>query len=197
MNDERATSEREQAEMLYALIRYLYRGKQADEMIDSFEAALAAQDAPEARAGIYHYWIDYYRLKKYRRIKQRRRPTFKERLTACSACGYPTSHRHHLWDMAGHGENRVTIQLCANCHELHHLMYNVLARDSAYSKKLLAHILFSFRLPRHVVEQILGWCVATLRYEAANGWIEGYKASDEWVEKQMRWSEYLERTVNS
>jgi hypothetical protein len=90
-----------------------------------------------------------------------------------------------------HGENQVTVQLCANCHELHHLVYNSLARDSAYSQKLVHHILFSMRLPPAVIEKILGWCRAIMRYEIENGWLEDHKTSDDWLEVKLHWSEYL------
>ena len=176
---------------LYALVRELYRKKQADEIIESFGGVFAAHPDEGERLSILEYWRDFYRLRKYQRSKQRRRPTLDERLTACSACGYPASHRHHLWDMAKHGENDVTVQLCANCHELHHLMYNTLVRDSAYSRKLVMHILYSARVSPSAAQLIMDWCRTTIRYEAENGWAEAYRASDAWLEKRLNWSEYL------
>jgi hypothetical protein len=113
------------------------------------------------------------------------------------ACGYPVSHRHHLWDIATHGENKVAIRLCGNCHELHHLFYNTLAKNSKYSRKLIQHILFSFRVSPAVVHKILGWCRATLEYEVQQGWLEPYKATDEWIEEKLRWSEYLRSAITS
>lgn len=47
-----------------------------------------------------------------------------EKLTPCECCHYPISQRHHLLNYAYHGENEHTMQLCANCHELYHLLYN-------------------------------------------------------------------------
>ncbi len=176
---------------LYALIRELYRKKQADELTASFAETLAEHPDEAERRSILEYWHDFYLLRKYRRMKQRRRPTLDERLTACSACGYPASHRHHLWDMAKHGENEVTVQLCANCHELHHLMYNALVRNSAYSRKLVLHILYSARVSPSAAQLIMEWVRATIRYEAENGWAEAYRASDAWLEKHLGWSEYL------
>lgn len=54
--------------------------------------------------------------------KRRRRSTRKERLTPCAACRYPLSQRHHLLEVAHYGENSLTLRLCANCHELYHLI---------------------------------------------------------------------------
>lgn len=54
--------------------------------------------------------------------KRRRRPTLQERLTPCACCRYPLSQRHHLLEVARHGENPATVQLCANCHEVYHLI---------------------------------------------------------------------------
>lgn len=176
---------------LNALLAELYRDKQAEEIRASFEAALAAAADDEERVSVLEYWHDFYRLQQYKRLKTRRRPTYHERTTPCAACGYPSSHRHHLWDIATHGENKVTIQLCANCHELHHLMYNALVRESEYSRAIITHIMFSGAVKPEVIQKVLGWCLATIRYEANNQWIDGSKGSREAVEKQLRWSEYL------
>ena len=53
------------------------------------------------------------------------------------------------------------------------------------------HALFSGKIEREVAAKILGWCLATIRYEAANGWIDGGKDTREWVEQQLHWSEFL------
>lgn len=194
-------NESELLEKLFGLVRDLYTDKQADEIIQSFEKVFASHETEDERQELLEYWLDFYRLQKYKRIKKRRRPTIEERISACSACGYPSSHRHHLWDIATHGENAVTIQLCANCHELHHLMYNALVKESEYSRKIVDHVLFSGKVSYDVVEKILGWCLATIRYEASNGWLDGSKGSKEWVEARLRWSEYLQsqgaQAVNS
>lgn len=185
------TEEQAQVEKLFNLVRELYREKQANEIIHSFETVFASHEDPDERLNVIEYWLDFYRLQRYRTLKQRRRPTYEERITECSACGYPTSHRHHLWDIASHGENRVTIQLCANCHELQHLMYNALVKRTEYSQKLVLHALFSDKIARETAAKILGWCLATIRYEAANGWVEGGSDTREWVETQLHWSEFL------
>lgn len=185
------TEEQAQVENLFSLVRELYREKQANEIIHSFETVFASHEDPDDRLNVVEYWLDFYRLQRYRTLKQRRRPTYEERITECSACGYPTSHRHHLWDIASHGENRVTIQLCANCHELQHLMYNALVKRTEYSQKLVLHALFSDKIARETAAKILGWCLATIRYEAANGWVEGGSDTREWVETQLHWSEFL------
>lgn len=182
---------------LYALIRVLHRKKQADELIESFEAVFASHEDDGARLSIIEYWHDFYRLRQYRRLKRRRRPTMRERMTPCSACGYPASHRHHLWDVAMHGENKVTVQLCANCHELHHMMYNALARDSEYSRRLVHHILTAGRVPFEVAEKVLGWCRATIKYEADNGWLERYRATDEWLQLRLNWAAYVQLVKSS
>jgi hypothetical protein len=176
---------------LYSLIRYLYRKKLAGEIITAFEESLAAKAERTERLEIIQHWLDFYQAHKYRRMMRRRRATDQERMMPCSACGYPASHRHHLWDIATHGENQVTVQLCGNCHELHHLMYNTLARGSAYSQKLVLHILFSGFVKPEAIQRIYGWCRAILQYEMDNGWLENYKLTDLWIEDKLRWSEYL------
>jgi hypothetical protein len=55
---------------------------------------------------------------------KRRSVKKKERLSDCECCGYPLSHRHHLFPVCKYGENEETIQLCANCHELWHILYS-------------------------------------------------------------------------
>ncbi|MBK8025610.1 MAG: hypothetical protein IPK19_30520 [Chloroflexi bacterium] len=181
----------EQVQALYELVRSIYRDKYAGELLESFEAAFAALPDENARSEVVASWLDFYRLQRYKLSRRRRRPRFQERVKACSGCGYPTSQRHHLWDVATHGENKVTIQLCANCHELHHLMYNALVKGSEYSRKLVLHMLFSGRITRDTALLILGWCLATIRYEAANGWIAQGKDRRDWLEERLHWSEFL------
>lgn len=188
------TNEQTLLDELHALIRYIYRKNTAEKIITAFAESLASKSDPQERLSIIHHWLDFYQAHKYRKMMRRRRATFQERLTACSACGYPTSHRHHLWDIAAHGENAVTVQLCPNCHELHHLLYNTLARDSDYSRKLVQHILFSGQIAPEAVQRIYGWLRAIIAYEIQNGWLESYKLSDLWIEEKLHWSEYLERS---
>ncbi len=180
-------------EKLHSLIRYLYRPRLAEKVIMAFDEALADKDDIQERRAIIDHWLDFYQAHKYRKMMRRRRATDQERLTACTACGYPVSQRHHLWDIATHGENKVTVQLCANCHELHHLMYNALARDTDYSKKLVRHILDSGRVSQEVVKLIFGWLRAIMNYEVNQGWLESYKLSDLWIEDKIGWNEYLQR----
>lgn len=55
--------------------------------------------------------------------KRRRCARLPERLRNCECCNYPISQRHHLLDVALFGENQYTRQLCANCHELYHIIF--------------------------------------------------------------------------
>ncbi len=187
----RAAAEQALIDELFALVRELHGKKQAEEIITSFDKVFAGDADDNERLNIAEHWRDFYRLRKYRKLTRRRRPTYQERMTPCSACGYPVSQRHHLWDVAMHGENMVTIQLCPNCHELQHLFYNVLVRDSEYSRRLVVHALEAGSLKAETVQKVLDWCRATIQYEADNGWVERYRTSDEWLEKCLRWSDYV------
>ena len=55
-------------------------------------------------------------------MRRRYKSTLKQRMTPCNCCGYPISQRHHLFEVAHYGESDFTRQLCANCHELYHLI---------------------------------------------------------------------------
>jgi len=184
-------TEQARIEELQSLIRYIYREKLAAKIITAFDEALAAKDDPAQRQAVIDHWLDFYQAHRYRKMMRRRRPTDKERMTPCTACGYPISQRHHLWDIATHGENAVTVQLCANCHELHHLMYNALARDSLYSQKLVRQVMLSGQVAPQSVIRVYGWLRAILAYEIENGWLESYKLSDLWIEEKLNWSDYL------
>ena len=184
-------TEQARIEELQSLIRYIYREKLAAKIITAFDEALAAKDDPAQRQAVIDHWLDFYQAHRYRKMMRRRRPTDKERMTPCTACGYPISQRHHLWDIATHGENAVTVQLCANCHELHHLMYNALAGDSLYSQKLVRQVMLSGQVAPQSVIRIYGWLRAILAYEIENGWLESYKLSDLWIEEKLNWSDYL------
>ncbi len=177
-------------EELTTLIRQLYHKGEADEIVETFQATLAANPTADARYGILTHWVDFYRLRKYRRDRQRRRPTYRERTTPCVACGYPVSHRHHVYDLATHGEHTQTVQLCANCHELQHLLYNALINESDYSQKLVNHMMYSGRVAPATFDQLLLWCRQTIAYEASKGWVSADKAGDEWVELRLHWSEF-------
>src|SRR5262245_25615696 len=101
--------EQARIEELQALIRYVYRKPMAEKVITAFEEALTAKEDEKERLEVILHWLDFYQAHKYRKMMRRRRPSDKERMTACTACGYPISHRHHLWDIATHGENAVTV----------------------------------------------------------------------------------------
>jgi len=190
-------TEQEMVERLYSLIRYNYRKKQAEDIIQTFDEVFASYKDPVQRRNIGEYWIEIYQAEKYHKIMQRRRPTHEERIMPCMACGYPVSHRHHLWDIATHGENRVTLRICGNCHELYHLIYNTLAKDSEYSRKLALHILFSLKVSPFAVQKIVGWCKAAMAYETEKGWLEEHKTTDRWLEEKLHWSEYLRKAESA
>jgi hypothetical protein len=175
---------------LFALVNEMHGKKQAEEIIRSFADEFAQHENEAERISIAEHWRDFYRLRKYRQLMRRRRPTYQERMTPCSACGYPISHRHHLWDIEMHGENKVTIQLCPNCHELQHLMYNALVRDSEYSQRLALQVMASPTLRAETVRKVMEWCRATIRYEAELGWIEKFRTTDDWLNQRLRWSEW-------
>src|SRR5262245_27994143 len=61
---------------------------------------------------------------------RRRSPKLGERITPCQCCGYPISQRHHLLGYAQFGESGHTRQLCANCHELFHIIDQVVRENS-------------------------------------------------------------------
>jgi len=56
--------------------------------------------------------------------QKRRKTKLSERLMPCQCCGYPISQRHHLFNVAAFGENTYVRYLCANCHELFHIIDN-------------------------------------------------------------------------
>ncbi len=77
----------------------------------------------------------------------RKKTSLKNRLTPCQCCSYPISQTHHLLDIATYGDNNFTYQLCANCHELYHLIEQVSITGDTFeaprtrSGKLFKHIL--------------------------------------------------------
>lgn len=65
--------------------------------------------------------------------KNRRAVNIQDRLIDCACCHYPISEQHHLLSFAEWGED-LTIPLCANCHELMHLIQHFMADSAKYSK---------------------------------------------------------------
>src|SRR5262245_36903190 len=60
---------------------------------------------------------------------KRRHVTRQERLKHCECCNWPLTERHHLLSFARHGENKYTVQLCPNCHDLYHIIWNAYAEE--------------------------------------------------------------------
>jgi hypothetical protein len=69
--------------------------------------------------------------------KNRRETRVEERITPCQFCAYPISERHHALPVSMYGENECTLQLCANCHGLYHIVQSVFVRKSKRAIKLL------------------------------------------------------------
>lgn len=68
---------------------------------------------------------------------RRKEVSLGERITPCEFCGYPLSQRHHALPISLCGENGCTLQLCANCHEIYHIVERVYLYKSERSQKLL------------------------------------------------------------
>lgn len=68
---------------------------------------------------------------------KRRTVKLNERLTKCQFCEYPISQRHHALPISVYGENACTLQLCANCHELYHIIERSFLFKSKSSKRIL------------------------------------------------------------
>ncbi len=83
---------------------------------------------------------------------QRKRATKKERLTPCQVCLWPLSQRHHLLPIAEYGENDTTVQLCANCHEIYHLIYNHYVLGS--KNLLLGHVLVKLGFINQTISEL-------------------------------------------
>lgn len=77
-------------------------------------------------------------------MKQRvKRPKSKlrERLLPCQFCDYPISEKHHALPISIFGKTPYTLQLCANCHELYHIVERVIL----YESKRAAYLLNAFK----------------------------------------------------
>jgi hypothetical protein len=69
----------------------------------------------------------------------RRAPTFEQRLSPCECCGYPLSQRHHAIPFVDHGETNLTIQVCATCHELYHVVWAAVVDRRPKALALVGH----------------------------------------------------------
>lgn len=71
---------------------------------------------------------------------KRSHPSINERTTPCRICGHLLSERHHLLPFAEHGEtNKHIVYLCANCHEIYHLIYTAMfehAKKNSHSRSI-------------------------------------------------------------
>jgi hypothetical protein len=76
-----------------------------------------------------------------RMTPRRKRPSLKERTTPCQVCNHPLSQRHHMMPFKDYGEQDWVAYLCANCHELWHIMYLAEIKRSPYAERLLNTII--------------------------------------------------------
>lgn len=71
-----------------------------------------------------YYWknIDQVKRQKYQSTHRRTK-----RLKSCVKCNHPISHRHHIIPSYKQGANEKNnyIRLCANCHEIVHILYRI------------------------------------------------------------------------
>lgn len=123
----------------------------------------------------------------------RRKPTLKERLTPCVVCEYPISHRHHLSDMVHFGENDDTVQLCANCHELYHIMYDCIAHNSKRAQATLKAVLFTLELSHDTVKAVIGIVIRAVKADIRDDVIKGLVLSTELISARTGWEDYINR----
>lgn len=64
---------------------------------------------------------------------QRKRVSVKHRITPCKWCRFPISQRHHFLPVSEYGENDITVQICANCHEIYHIIHTCLTKQTPSS----------------------------------------------------------------
>lgn len=117
---------------------------------------------------------------------QRRKARKAERMTPCVACGYPLSQRHHVIPVAMSGENESTVQLCANCHEMIHLMFSAVAQDNKQAALYFRHVweIGEFGIHR----QLLRLCGITwnmVRLHQWNGSLEHYRGTAKWFNEVL------------
>lgn len=80
-------------------------------------------------------------LKVRKKRVSRKKATFEARTTPCVACDFPLSHQHHYAPIGEFGQNDKTVSLCANCHEIYHIVYNAWVCDSKRDARLHTAIL--------------------------------------------------------
>jgi len=99
----------------------------------------------------------------------RRQPNIYERMTPCEICGYPLTHRHHLLPVSKYGENEETMQLCANCHQVYHIAYDVLTRGSERCSTLFRYLYTSEKVNKEQIDKIVYKCFSAIVRHKASG----------------------------
>jgi hypothetical protein len=66
-----------------------------------------------------------------------RKNSTNQRIEPCQFCGYPISQRHHALPFHIFGENECVLRLCANCHELYHVIEKSYLSPTTHENKLL------------------------------------------------------------
>lgn len=126
----------------------------------------------------------------FMRPKKRRSVTLQDRVTPCACCGYRLSHRHHLFPIAEWGGNNQTIPLCANCHELYHIVFDVIRQYESGVKYLKGRSATFFRYLTQVrpsPDEQMERLISTVQYvlgEQKTAWQEEEQTSRE-LDKTM------------
>src|SRR5438552_1530941 len=101
-------------------------------------------------------------------VQTRRATTRDERLTPCECCGFPLSHRHHMLDVASHGENDCTAQLCGTCHDLFHVMENSYSFGNRKARRLVDELVLLLGRKNQRLQRVQSLVMEAKKLRCAN-----------------------------
>lgn len=100
---------------------------------------------------------------------RRHKPTMAVRTTPCEWCGFPLSQRHHFLPVAIYGENDITAQLCANCHEIYHVVERGLRKQSKTNTIKLGLLIRTFGQDDSRILNAYRWTLYVQQLEKKHG----------------------------
>lgn len=94
----------------------------------------------------------------------------KRRTEPCQFCGYPISQIHHALPFHIYGENLCTLNLCANCHELYHIVERTYLNPDSSSRKLVKAFTMKYGSEDNRIKMVYHFMAAALNL--VNGHID-------------------------
>lgn len=110
---------------------------------------------------------DYYFDRNER--PKRKRVSTAHRCTPCQWCNFPLSQKHHFLPVHIYGENDVTVQICANCHDIYHVVDRAVHKQTKNNMMRLGVLIERFGKEDFRIKTSFRWVIYLDKLEKEKG----------------------------